>query len=221
MNEHSSTGSEGRARTFPVYQTPLGDALLPGDSLFARQLRSRFSEMLVKHLDAGGAANLVALGETLAAFTPADLLADSDPYGWNKRNLRQWEEEHRPQIFAALEAFFLDGGHENRVDAQREFLRELHGAGVTIEGATLLEGRIAYAGDWHDTFLHTVQTGRKHGIRLYGGSINFGLLILSMRKAGFTTLQARLIKDNIHPAAEHPMAGAPRRSTWLARLFGR
>ena len=75
---------------------------------------------------------------------------------------------------------------------------------MTIEGATLLEGRIAYAGDWHDTFLHTVQTGRKHGIRLYGGSINFGLLILSMRKAGFTTLQARLIKDNIHPAAEHP-----------------
>lgn len=170
--------SGGRVSLIPMYRSALGDALLPGDSLAARQIRSRFSEMLVKHLAAGGASDLVALGAALAAFTPADILAesDADAYGWKARRLKEWEDEQKPQLFAALEAFLLDGGHERRVEVQRVFVHGLLDAGVRIEGAAALADLIAYAGDWHGTFLHVAEQGREQGVRFHGESVDVASL---------------------------------------------
>lgn len=191
----------GRVSLIPMYRTALGDALLPGGGLAAGQLRSRFSEMLVKHMAAGGAADLVALGEALAAFTPADILADpdSDPFGWKARRLKEWEDEQKPQLFAALEAFFLDGGHEKRADVQRLFVRGLLDAGVRIKGAATLAELIAYAGDWHGTFLHVAEQGRAHGVRFGGESVDFEALNRAALAAGFTALQTQRIAANIQP----------------------
>lgn len=203
--------SGGRISLIPVYRTALGDALLPGDSVAMRQLRSRFSEMLVKHLAAGGASDLVALGAALAAFTPPDILAepDADAFGWKARRLREWEDEQKPQLFAALEAFFLDGGHEMRMDVQRVFVCGLLDAGVRIEGATALADLIAYAGDWHGTFLHVAQQGREYGVRFHGGSVDVEALNRAALAAGFTAMQAQQIGANIQP--DSTVAQAPRR----------
>jgi len=207
MKPHSG----GRVSLVPMYRTALGDALLPGDSLAVRQIRSRFSEMLVKHLAAGGASDLVALGAALAAFTPADILAesDADAYDWKARRLKEWEDEQKLQLFAALEAFFLDGGHERRVEVQRVFVRGLLDAGVRIEGAAALADLIAYAGDWHRTFLHVAEQGREHGFRFHGESVDVESLNRAARAAGFTALQAQQIAANIQPHST--AAQAPRR----------
>jgi hypothetical protein len=203
--------SGARVSIVPVYRTPLGDALLPGSSLAVRQLRSRFSEMLLKHLAAGGASDLVALGEALAAFTPADILAepDSDDLGWKARRLTEWQDEQKPQLFAALESFFLDGGHEQRIGAQRVFVRGLLDAGVRIEGVAALADLIAYAGEWHGAFLHVVEQGREHGVRFHGESVDVELLNRAALAAGFTVLQAQRIAADIQ--SDSPGAQAPRR----------
>lgn len=188
---------KGVVSASPLYRTSLGDALLPGDSFFTRQLRSRFSEMLVGHLAAGGSANLIALSEALGTFIPGDISAEPDPFGWDARSLLEWEEEQRPQIFAALEAFFLDGGHERRIATQHEFIRGLWSAGVKIEGAALLTEELAYAGDWHEVFLSFAETGRQFGVRLLGGDIDDDALHRAARKAGFSALRAKMIRANV------------------------
>ena len=186
----------GTVRLYPVYQTRLGEAMLPGDDPFTVQLRNLFSEMLIGHLEAGLPRTAISFGKSLSEFTPANV-RDAGP-DWKARLLVRWEREQRPLIFQALENYLINGGHEARVEMQREFVAALVDAGVQVEGGPALMDVLEFSGDWHATFGRLTQMGRPLGIRLASSiACDRGRLAVAAAQAGFsreqiTTLAASL-----------------------------
>lgn len=198
-------------RVYPGFRSSLGTILFPGNDVFARQMQDRFSQMLAKHLAEGGSMHVVEIGACLAEFVPIEIVECAEP-GWKQRLLQQWERDQRPQMFAALEAYFLDGGCEARLADQTAFLVALRGAGVTIEGESALFAELVAAGDWQATFLLHCQFGRGQGIRLRGLRVDREHLLAVAHAAGFSAHHAQQLASEV--VREVTSAALPQASWW-------
>jgi hypothetical protein len=192
----NKTQEQGRVKSYPIHQTVLGDAMLPGDDAFTIELRSHFSEMLKEHLEAGRQRSAIAFGQSLSEFTPTSVKDAGDV--WKVRLLERWEKDQRPAIFKALEDFFANGGVEARIKTQSDFVSALVDAGVQVEGMAVLMDELAFSGNWHLAFVNLIQAGRGVGIRLTASSgCDRDLLAKAANRAGFNCDQFSRISANI------------------------
>lgn len=150
-------------RTYPTHHTEIADAVLPDENPFARQLRASLSEMVVEMLREGVEMTLYNIGDRLSKFTPKWVLESSEI--WKERNRQRWVMEMRPQIFKALSDFFIEGGHEQRIQVQRTMLSALESSGVRIDGRELLDAELPWSGDWKGRFVQFALVGRPQGVR--------------------------------------------------------
>lgn len=172
-------------RILPMYFSAIADAILPGDDFYSRTARSDFSEMLHLHSIAGGVLDLTTIGAALAEFTPARVATTVHPT-WKDKVRRDWEQIERPRIFAALEAFLLDGGLDRRLHDIGTFFSALTAAGVQFGNAPSLIDQTVHAGDWRKSFVRLIALGRDQGIRLGGKSVDRAAVELALQGAGFS-----------------------------------
>jgi len=207
---------EPSVRILPMYRAAIGDAIFPGDDIHTLQLRSDFSEMLLHHLNGGGDFVLTAIGAALAEFTPARVSTTTHPV-WKDKVAEEWDQRERPRIFAAMEAFFLDGGLERRMGEQRAFFAALHAAGVRFGNTHRLFDHAAHAGDWRKAFIELAAMGRDQGIQLSSNDIDRPGVAAAMHGAGFSRVQQRMIWSNLLET-KHLEEAPP--STALRRRLG-
>ena len=206
---------QGSVRFGALYRSTMADALLPGQDPFTRLLRSDFSEMLAQHLDAGGEPSLIAIGSTLADFTPQRVSGVTHP-AWNERAQQDWAQRDRPQLFAAMEAFFLNGGFEARTAEQSRFLLRLRENGVRFGNERELVDAVLHAGDWRKEFVQLVETGRPRGIQLTGDSVDRSALVAAMQAAGFAPGQQHVIEAHLLPLSS-PRGSESTTALWLQK----
>lgn len=84
---HDADQLASSSRVLPLYRTPLGDAIFPGDDIYTVRMRSDFSEMLLQHAEEGDALDMTAIAATLAQFTPARVSTATHPT-WREREGR-------------------------------------------------------------------------------------------------------------------------------------
>ncbi|MBB5546611.1 hypothetical protein [Paraburkholderia fungorum] len=167
-------------RFYHEYHTALADAVLPGDDHFARERRAALSEMLTCMLRDGVAMNLYTVGDRLSTFVPLQVRESTGD--WKERNLKRWSEQTRPEIFKALGDYFIEGGHEARVEQQKTLLDALEAVGIRIEGRNVLEAVLPWSGDWRKRFLSYSLLGRPEGVLFYG-SLDDPVLVSHVRQA--------------------------------------
>lgn len=161
-------------RLYQVFHTELADAVLPGDDHFARERRAALSEMLVGMLRDGVPMNLFTVGDRLSTFVPLQVLESTGI--WKELKLKRWMEQTRPEIFKALGDYFIEGGHEARVEHQKALLDALETGGVQIHGRDVLEAALPWSGDWKKRFLAYALLGRPEGVLFYGSLADAALV---------------------------------------------
>lgn len=194
---HAADQLESSERVLPLYRTPLGEAIFPGDDIDTVRMRSDFSEMLLQHVEEGGALDMTALAATLVQFTPARVLAATHPT-WKERAVEEWSQRDRMLIFRAMEKFFSGGGLEQRTDEIRTFFASLHIAGIQLSNASFLVARVYQAGNWRDEFTKLATMGRQHGVRLNCGLVDRSEVDSALRIANFSKEQQHMIWGSLH-----------------------
>jgi hypothetical protein len=95
----------------------------------------------------------------------------------------------KPQLYFALERFFLNGGLVEELDAQQALFDDLENAGVRIDGegvAEFVEG-LKTAGKWRNRFVGFVIFGIDKGVNFSIRSKNdLNAIEDAFRKAKFT-----------------------------------
>jgi hypothetical protein len=192
-------------RFYEEFQTELADAVLPGDDLFARERRSALSEMLVGMLRDGVPMNLYTIGDRLSTFVPLKVLESTGI--WKELSLKRWTEQTRPEIFQALGDYFIEGGHEARVEQQKALLDALEAGGVLIVGRNVLDAVLPWSGNWRKRFLAYSLLGRPEGVLFYGSLDDVSLvdrIRQALRHAGFDRDQVDRFLGGLRD--EHPPA---------------
>ena len=184
-------------RSYREYETEFAEAILPGDDYFARERRAALSEMLVGMLRDGADITLYTVGDRLSEFVPQHVAESTGD--WKERDLKRWTEQLRPGIFKALGDYFIEGGHENRIQSQRKLLDSLAASGIRVEGRDVLNAVLPWSGDWTKRFLGFASMGRPHGVRFFGRA---GLPTSSIRsalhEAGFENGQIQMFLESLN-----------------------
>ncbi len=220
---HDADQIASSARVLPLYRTPLGDAIFPGDDIYTVRMRSDFSEMLLQHAEEGGALDMTAIAATLAQFTPARVSTVTHPT-WREREEEEWSQRDRMLIFRAMEKFFSGGGLERRMEEIRTFFAALHTAGIQLGNTSFLFERVYQAGNWREEFTMLAAMGRNHGVRLSCEFVDRSEVTRALRIANFSTEQQHVIWGSLHETRplvtfERP-PGPSRWRTFWRRLLG-
>lgn len=173
-------------RFYREYQTELADAVLPGDDHFSRERRAALSEMLVGMLRDGIPMNLCTVGDRLSTFVPLQVRESTGV--WKEFNLKRWAEQTRPEIFKALGDYFIEGGHESRVEQQKALLDALEAGVVRIVGRNVIDAVLPWYGNWRKQFIGYSLLGRPEGILFYGSVADAALVDRirhALQQAGF------------------------------------
>jgi hypothetical protein len=168
-------------RIYREYEAELADAVLPGDDYFARERRAALSEMLAGMLRDGVEMTLYTVGDRLSSFVPQHI------------GLQRWTEQVRPEIFKALGDYFIEGGHEERIQSQQQLLNSLAASGIRIEGRDELDVVLPWSGDWIKRLLAFASMGRPSGVRFFGcADLPVSSVRSALHEAGFASGQIQM-----------------------------
>lgn len=155
-------------RCYREFKSELAEAVLLGEDHFTRECRTALSELLVGMLQDGAEMTLYTIGNQLSEFAPQTVVESTG--AWKERDLTRWTDQVRPQIFKALTDYFVEGGHERRIQLQRNLLDSLAVYGIQIEGRDVLDAVLPWSGDWPKRFVAFALMGRPSGVRFLAGT---------------------------------------------------